>query len=83
MDDARDLAEPQDEIELAVEGALRPLSLAEFVGQQKVRGQLQLLLDAVPVEFQHHGLAISQLSGFLSPLLLCLRHGRNTFSWAS
>ena len=34
------------EAELAFEGALRPRRLAEFVGQQKVRGQLQLLLDA-------------------------------------
>ena len=32
--------------DLAFEGALRPRSLAEFVGQSKVRGQLQLLLDA-------------------------------------
>ena len=35
----------RSEAELAFEGALRPRSLAEFVGQ-KVRGQLQLLLDA-------------------------------------
>ncbi|XKF88448.1 Holliday junction branch migration DNA helicase RuvB [Microbacterium lacus] len=50
MDDFRDAAEPIDEIELAVEGALRPASLAEFVGQQKVRGQLQLLLDAARMQ---------------------------------
>lgn len=42
--------EPQDETELAVEGALRPQSLGEFVGQQKVRGQLQLLLDAAAMQ---------------------------------
>ena len=50
MDDVRDLAEPADETELAIEGALRPTSLAEFVGQQKVRGQLQLLLDAARIQ---------------------------------
>jgi len=38
------------EEELAYEGALRPRSLAEFVGQAKVRGQLQLLLDAAALE---------------------------------
>src|SRR4051812_1638118 len=50
VDDVRDLAEPADEIELAIEGALRPTSLAEFVGQQKVRGQLQLLLTAARMQ---------------------------------
>lgn len=49
MSDARD-QEALDETELAVEGALRPTSLAEFVGQQKVRGQLQLLLDAARIQ---------------------------------
>ncbi len=39
-----------DESELALEGALRPTSLAEFVGQQKVRGQLQLLLEAARIQ---------------------------------
>lgn len=34
----------------AFEGALRPRSLAEFVGQTKVRGQLQLLLDAAALQ---------------------------------
>ncbi|MGO1507001.1 MAG: Holliday junction branch migration DNA helicase RuvB [Microbacteriaceae bacterium] len=43
-------AEPLDETELAVEGALRPASLGEFVGQPKVRGQLQLLLDAARIQ---------------------------------
>ena len=42
--------EPQDEVELAVEGALRPQSLGEFVGQHKVRGQLQLLLEAARLQ---------------------------------
>ncbi|MEZ3160257.1 Holliday junction branch migration DNA helicase RuvB [Microbacterium sp. BWT-B31] len=50
MDDLRDAAEPVDETELAIEGALRPGSLAEFVGQPKVRGQLQLLLDAARIQ---------------------------------
>ena len=49
-DIARDPAAPEDESELAVEGALRPSSLAEFVGQHKVRGQLQLLLDAARIQ---------------------------------
>ncbi len=50
MDELRDADEPADETELAIEGALRPASLAEFVGQQKVRGQLQLLLDAARIQ---------------------------------
>ena len=48
MSDAHELA--ADETELAVEGALRPTSLAEFVGQQKVRGQLELLLQAASMQ---------------------------------
>ncbi|MBX3194218.1 MAG: Holliday junction branch migration DNA helicase RuvB [Microbacteriaceae bacterium] len=40
----------ESEAELAFEGALRPRSLAEFVGQTKVRGQLQLLLDAARLQ---------------------------------
>jgi Holliday junction DNA helicase RuvB len=45
-------SEPEvlDSSELAVEGALRPGSLAEFVGQHKVRGQLQLLLEAARIQ---------------------------------
>ncbi len=50
MDDFREAGEPVDEVELAIEGALRPTSLAEFVGQHKVRGQLQLLLDAARIQ---------------------------------
>ncbi|CAN5178139.1 Holliday junction branch migration DNA helicase RuvB [soil metagenome] len=41
---------PESEAELAFEGALRPKSLAEFVGQTKVRGQLQLLLQAATMQ---------------------------------
>lgn len=40
----------ESDAELAFEGALRPKSLAEFVGQQKVRAQLQLLLDAARMQ---------------------------------
>jgi len=42
--------EPESEAELAFEGALRPKSLSEFVGQAKVRGQLQLLLTAAAMQ---------------------------------
>lgn len=38
------------ENELAFETALRPKSLAEFVGQQKVRSQLSLLLEAAEMQ---------------------------------
>jgi Holliday junction DNA helicase RuvB len=41
---------PESEAELAFEGALRPKSLAEFVGQAKVRGQLQVLLEAARLQ---------------------------------
>jgi holliday junction DNA helicase RuvB len=41
---------PESDAELAFEGALRPRSLAEFVGQAKVRGQLQLLLTAAEMQ---------------------------------
>ncbi|MGB4134958.1 MAG: Holliday junction branch migration DNA helicase RuvB [Microbacterium sp.] len=50
MAEPRDAAEPLDETELAIEGALRPSSLDEFVGQPKVRGQLQLLLRAARIQ---------------------------------
>lgn len=39
-----------DAEDLVFEGALRPRSLAEFVGQTKVLGQLQLLLDAAAMQ---------------------------------
>jgi Holliday junction DNA helicase RuvB len=41
---------PESQAELAFEGALRPRSLAEFVGQSKVRAQLELLLDAAAIQ---------------------------------
>jgi holliday junction DNA helicase RuvB len=40
----------ESDAELAFEGALRPKSLDEFVGQSKVRGQLQLLLTAAAMQ---------------------------------
>jgi Holliday junction DNA helicase RuvB len=40
----------ESEAELAFEGALRPRSLAEFVGQSKVRGQLQVMLTAATLQ---------------------------------
>lgn len=42
--------EPESDAELAFEGALRPKSLDEFVGQRKVRGQLELLLRAAALQ---------------------------------
>ncbi|MCU1556698.1 MAG: ruvB [Microbacteriaceae bacterium] len=41
---------PESDAELAFEGALRPKTLAEFVGQSKVRAQLQLLLQAAKLQ---------------------------------
>ena len=46
MSDDLTAPELESETELAFEGALRPRTLSEFVGQAKVRGQLQLLLTA-------------------------------------
>jgi Holliday junction DNA helicase RuvB len=43
-------ADPESDAELAFEGALRPQSLDEFVGQPRVRGQLKLLLDAAAMQ---------------------------------
>lgn len=40
----------QSEAELAFEGALRPRSLTEFVGQTAVRGQLQVMLQAAAMQ---------------------------------
>lgn len=40
----------ESDSELAFEGALRPKNLSEFVGQEKVRAQLQLLLDAAKLQ---------------------------------
>jgi Holliday junction DNA helicase RuvB len=52
QDPAVELTNPalEGDAELAFEGALRPKSLTEFVGQQKVRGQLQLLLTAAAMQ---------------------------------
>jgi len=51
-DEGLDLTKPEleSEAELAFEGALRPRSLSEFIGQPKVRGQLQLLLTAARMQ---------------------------------
>ncbi len=43
-------SEALSEAELAFEGALRPQNLDEFVGQPKVRGQLELLLKAANLQ---------------------------------
>lgn len=50
MSDAITVPEPESEAELAFEGALRPRSLGEFVGQSKARGQLELLLRAAELQ---------------------------------
>jgi holliday junction DNA helicase RuvB len=52
MSDTGDLTTPEleSDAELAFEGALRPRSLDEFVGQSKVRGQLELLLKAAALQ---------------------------------
>ncbi|MFA9276430.1 MAG: Holliday junction branch migration DNA helicase RuvB [Rhodoluna sp.] len=42
--------EPLDDAELDFEGALRPASLGEFVGQRRVVGQLDLLLKAAEMD---------------------------------
>ena len=42
----------ESDAELAFEGALRPKTLAEFVGQAKVRAQLQLLLQAAKLQYR-------------------------------
>jgi Holliday junction DNA helicase RuvB len=50
MSDDLTAPELESESELAFEGALRPRTLSEFVGQAKVRGQLQLLLTAARMQ---------------------------------
>ncbi len=50
MAEYQDSGEAVDEVELAIEGALRPTSLDEFVGQHKVRGQMKLLLEAARIQ---------------------------------
>jgi Holliday junction DNA helicase RuvB len=39
-----------DESELIFEAAIRPQSLNEFIGQEKVRSQIQLLIDAAKIQ---------------------------------
>jgi len=39
-----------DESELVFEAAIRPQSLDEFIGQEKVRNQIQLLIDAAKIQ---------------------------------
>jgi Holliday junction DNA helicase RuvB len=46
----RELSAQVEPNEVRYEGALRPGSLDEFVGQAKVRGQLRLLLDAATIQ---------------------------------
>ena len=50
MSDPITAPDAESEAELAFEGALRPRSLAEFVGQSKARGQLELLLRAAELQ---------------------------------
>ena len=50
MADFPDAGEAIDEAERALDGALRPASLDEFVGQHKVRGQMKLLLEAARIQ---------------------------------
>lgn len=49
---AEELTSPEalGEQELGIEGALRPGSLDEFIGQEKVRSQLSLLLEAARID---------------------------------
>jgi Holliday junction DNA helicase RuvB len=44
------LGQGADESDIVFESAIRPQSLNEFVGQQKVRGQIQLLIDAASIQ---------------------------------
>ena len=51
IDDAERIPElPESDAELVFEGALRPASLDTFVGQPKVRAQLELLLKAAALQ---------------------------------
>lgn len=46
-----DLTNPEiDANDLAFESALRPSSLSEFVGQEKIRGQVSLILEAAKLQ---------------------------------
>jgi Holliday junction DNA helicase RuvB len=44
------LGNSADDSELVFEAAIRPQSLSEFVGQEKVRNQIQLLIDAATIQ---------------------------------
>jgi len=44
------LGKSADPSDLIFESAIRPQSLREFVGQHKVRGQIQLLIDAASIQ---------------------------------
>jgi Holliday junction DNA helicase RuvB len=44
------LGQGADESDIIFESAIRPQSLKDFVGQQKVRGQIQLLIDAASIQ---------------------------------
>jgi Holliday junction DNA helicase RuvB len=44
------LSSSAEDGELAFESAIRPKSLSEFVGQEKVRSQIQLLIDAASIQ---------------------------------
>jgi Holliday junction DNA helicase RuvB len=48
-DDARVTASGSEPEERAIEAALRPKNLHDFVGQQRVRGQLSLVLEAARI----------------------------------
>lgn len=51
MDDSEGLLDASAErAELALEGALRPSSLQEFIGQHRVREQMRLLLEAAKIQ---------------------------------
>lgn len=44
------LGQTADPSDLVFESAIRPQSLNEFIGQNKVRGQIQLLIDAATIQ---------------------------------
>ena len=44
------LSNAAEDSELVFEAAIRPQSLSEFVGQEKVRNQIQLLIDAASIQ---------------------------------
>ena len=44
------MSDEEDDADVALDGALRPASLDEFVGQEKVRRQLGVMLSAARIE---------------------------------